>query len=283
MPAGIPTGHSLQVTLTLQTDTLIQGEVCITPDCDYLNQTLRMILVGRDTFDCQGLNIVYDTVYLQVVEPYNQPPVIQHYLNGLNIGGNGQVMVIPQTEAFCYALQLEDPDSLSAQLIAQGVSWIFNPQFNFGNPAALTYSGTNPLTMEVCWKPSCYDSDSIFALVVCGRDTSRCAILPPVCDTVYFSVGPCTAQLQNVFTPNGDGINDVFMPFDLQGVEYYDFIIYDRWGSRVFEGHNQLWDGKINGKNAAEGVYYYRAEYQFFSAKGVPLKHTQVDWVTLLR
>lgn len=283
MPSGAATPHAFQINLTTQTDTLIAGEVCITPDCAFLDQTLRIVLIGRDTFDCSQSNIVFDTVYLDVVEPYNQPPAIQHSLNGLPLGTNGEVVVVPQAEEYCYSLQLSDPDSIAAQLTASGNSWIFNPQFNYGNPAELTYSGSNPLNIEVCWKPSCYDSDSVFALVVCGKDTSRCDLLPPVCDTVFFRVEPCDANLQNVFTPNNDGINDEFIPFGLQGVEYFYLIIYDRWGNLVFEGKNQAWDGKINGRQAPEGVYYYRAEYQFFSARGVPLKHTKVAWVTLLR
>ena len=63
----------------------------------------------------------------------------------------------------------------------------------------------------------------------------------------------------NVFTPNGDGKNDVFkiqIPIKL-----YDFKceIYTRNGRKIYEINDplQVWDGKINNNNAAEGVYYY--------------------------
>jgi gliding motility-associated-like protein len=57
--------------------------------------------------------------------------------------------------------------------------------------------------------------------------------------------------IPKVFTPNGDGINDVF----LKGVKVY---ITDRLGITVFEG-NDGWDGMYNGKTAPENIYFYKA------------------------
>jgi gliding motility-associated-like protein len=73
---------------------------------------------------------------------------------------------------------------------------------------------------------------------------------------------PCGTVLPiipNVFTPNGDGINDsLSMTFDCGG----RFTVYNRWGQKVFhtEGTRISWDGKINGNPATDGVYYYIAE-----------------------
>jgi gliding motility-associated-like protein len=62
----------------------------------------------------------------------------------------------------------------------------------------------------------------------------------------------------NVFSPDGDGINDVFRvegPVD----EAFELVIFDRWGKRHFATRNSLegWDGRIGGVDAPEGVYYY--------------------------
>jgi gliding motility-associated-like protein len=57
--------------------------------------------------------------------------------------------------------------------------------------------------------------------------------------------------IPKVFTPNGDGINDVF----LRGVKVY---ITDRWGTTIFEGDDG-WDGTHKGKTASEDIYFYRA------------------------
>ncbi len=83
-----------------------------------------------------------------------------------------------------------------------------------------------------------------------------------------------TVGVPNVFTPNGDLANEKFRItyIDLPGVnplpnlDFYSCRVYNRWGRLVFESGSSIndweWDGKINGDNAAEGVYYYVIEYQ---------------------
>lgn len=65
----------------------------------------------------------------------------------------------------------------------------------------------------------------------------------------------------NVFTPNGDGINDEFV-VQLGPIEQYHLLIYNRWGRLVFETTNssEYWDGSYKGKAVSEGVYTYRLE-----------------------
>ncbi len=62
----------------------------------------------------------------------------------------------------------------------------------------------------------------------------------------------------NAFTPNGDGLNDVFLPV-VDDVEGYYLTIYDRWGKSLFESNNPYlgWDGSWNGADMPEGVFVY--------------------------
>ena len=63
--------------------------------------------------------------------------------------------------------------------------------------------------------------------------------------------------IPNVFTPNGDGFNDLFAFKNHEGWELETYI-RNRWGKMVYEGKNdRWWDGTINGQPAPEGVYYY--------------------------
>ncbi|HHG83417.1 MAG TPA: hypothetical protein ENJ82_01610, partial [Bacteroidetes bacterium] len=181
------TFHQLEITLTDSSDTLLAGEICFVPDCEFMDETLRVILVGRDTFDCSTANWVYDTVYVRAIEPQNNPPEIQHFLGNLPQSG-GVVEVTPNGEPFCYQIVLSDPDSSFADLSAVGTSYIFDSWFRYGNPAEVTITGTNPLFINVCWNPSCYDSGEEFDLVICGRDSSRCVLSDQVCDTVRFRI-----------------------------------------------------------------------------------------------
>lgn len=62
----------------------------------------------------------------------------------------------------------------------------------------------------------------------------------------------------NVFTPNGDGINDVLY-FNQQGIEVQEVIIYNRWGNMVKEpNNNNSWDGTTTaGEKCSSGIYFY--------------------------
>ncbi|HET6243849.1 MAG: gliding motility-associated C-terminal domain-containing protein [Bacteroidetes bacterium] len=64
----------------------------------------------------------------------------------------------------------------------------------------------------------------------------------------------------NVFTPNGDGLNDSFS-INVKGAKDYSVSIFNRWGTEVFnyqKGNDMSWDGHTaNGKEATDGAYYW--------------------------
>ena len=67
-------------------------------------------------------------------------------------------------------------------------------------------------------------------------------------------------QLPNVFTPNGDGVNDVFRSCNLNDyVTRVDMKIFNRYGKEIFRTEDPAinWDGKVNNKLVSSGVYYY--------------------------
>ena len=65
-------------------------------------------------------------------------------------------------------------------------------------------------------------------------------------------------EIPNVFTPNGDGMNDIFLVHAKSIVEF-NAVIYNRWGKKLYEWDDVYkgWDGKIGGADASPGVYYY--------------------------
>lgn len=77
-----------------------------------------------------------------------------------------------------------------------------------------------------------------------------------------FCVDNCpTYELPNVFTPNQDGANEMFVPFTPYCfIDRIEISIVNRWGQLVFESTNPdiLWDGtNLSGDPLPEGVYYY--------------------------
>jgi gliding motility-associated-like protein len=75
----------------------------------------------------------------------------------------------------------------------------------------------------------------------------------------------------NVFTPNGDGINDIFMP-------NLELEIFDRNGLVLYSG-NTGWDGNYNGRSADPDTYFYILYY----SDRDKLQHSKKGYVTLVR
>ena len=82
--------------------------------------------------------------------------------------------------------------------------------------------------------------------------------LCPCEDTIPPAEPEPVVYIPNIFSPNGDGQNDVFR---VRGeyIETLQLTVYNRWGNKVFEGNEPqaAWDGTYNGKTCAGGVFYY--------------------------
>jgi gliding motility-associated-like protein len=72
----------------------------------------------------------------------------------------------------------------------------------------------------------------------------------------------------NAFTPNGDGINDVFLPTGKNPLlPVKRFAVFDRWGNQVHEESDKLlgelrgWDGTTGGRHLSPAVFVVVVEY----------------------
>ncbi|HMG09961.1 MAG TPA: gliding motility-associated C-terminal domain-containing protein, partial [Mucilaginibacter sp.] len=85
----------------------------------------------------------------------------------------------------------------------------------------------------------------------------------------------------NTFTPNGDGINDIFRPNQESNPLNFKLVIYNRWGNRLFQSQSIYngWDGTAKGNQAPFGVYYWIATYNMPDGKS----SRQNGTVTLIR
>jgi gliding motility-associated-like protein len=89
-------------------------------------------------------------------------------------------------------------------------------------------------------------------------------------------------KMPNAFTPQGDGLNDLYAPVYIGDVNYIKLYIYSRWGELIYETTmpgGAWWDGKFKGEPCPDGVYVYRLEAQFKSNN----YYEQQGTVTLLR
>ncbi len=92
----------------------------------------------------------------------------------------------------------------------------------------------------------------------------------------------CDVTIPNVFTPNGDGINDAWIVV-IEEARFFKITIYNRWGRIVFEttAGQPFWDGNNfhNGEPCSEGVYFYIAEIISFDG----IDYGKTGNITLLR
>ena len=99
--------------------------------------------------------------------------------------------------------------------------------------------------------------------------------------------------LPSAFTPNNDGLNDLFGPGDnycYPDLADFSFNIYNRWGQLVFQTVDPgvKWDGKMGGVPQEMGVYFYTLRYQYrgaFNSQNIPPGSTKFirGDVTLVR
>jgi gliding motility-associated-like protein len=86
-------------------------------------------------------------------------------------------------------------------------------------------------------------------------------------ETVMVTAKQCMTgfYIPNAFTPNNDGRNDVFKPMIFGNVIRYSFVIYNRWGQKVFESNDLLkgWNGTFQGANPDADVFMWICSYQF--------------------
>lgn len=131
-------------------------------------------------------------------------------------------------------------------------------------------------------------------LVITGTQMGQiyhCTIWsPPACpvyDSIIITLVPPDPLFKpdstvNVFTPNGDGINDFFYPyfdsrhqlpqtassisdyFNDYYIATFEMTVYNRWGQKIYTTGDYAagWDGTYNGRKAQEGVYYYVTKYK---------------------
>jgi gliding motility-associated-like protein len=121
-------------------------------------------------------------------------------------------------------------------------------------PGTNVYEYTNTNSIAGCYYVTATDS----AGNVSGTSLTVCAETCP--DYV----------LPNVFTPDGNGINDTFHPFlPYRDVKDVDMKIYNRWGDLVFKTTDPMirWNGKRNntGDDNPEGTYFYICQVNEYS------------------
>ncbi len=183
-------------------------------------------------------------------------------------------------------ITLNNPPAATVEVIPSDTTIMF------GNSVQLTsiYQNDNPGTgtPEYGWTPvtalSCTNCPNpiaspeetiTYTLVV--TDANGCLAQNTAIVKLDYEVG---LWVPNAFSPNEDGVNDVFFVYGT-GITRLNFKIFDRWGEKIFESNNinTGWDGTYKGKLMLPGVYVYYVEAFFMDNSRKALKGS----VTLIR
>lgn len=122
------------------------------------------------------------------------------------------------------------------------------PNYYWSNGATtpnITVNTSGSYSMYVNYKCGTIHSNTII-VTACPPDTTLSIWIP------------------NSFTPNDDGLNDVWKPIFVNQ-DISELYIYDRWGQKLFSGNasnNFSWDGTFHNHNCEQGVYAYIIIYQ---------------------
>lgn len=151
------------------------------------------------------------------------------------------------------ALACADEVRLSANANTEDITWSTG---EMGEEITVTEAGTYTVTLSNG----------------CETQTETFEVLP---DGTPF-------EIPNVFTPNGDGVNDRFNPvWRCDQVASFDMIIFNRWGEEVFQTTDPFlgWDGQQGGEPAISDVFVFRLNYEGLDGEVIEAKGD----VTLLR
>jgi len=196
----------------------------------------------------------------------------------ITVDAPGQYIVVV-TDGFCtgsdtiIVAQPTTYEPLADRQICPGQEATLSPPFT---PLSIAWSNglsTPSITVE--------DDGAYWFTAI---DPAGCPITDTV-NVVFFLIGDSEAIVPNVFTPNGDKINDVYLVEGVDPAADFQMDIYNRWGQRVFEttSGNYGWNGKLSndGETVPDGTYFVIVTYKEFCKGTDPV--TITTHVTLLR
>jgi gliding motility-associated-like protein len=265
---------------------------CFTPGCEAIDEVFVVDLAAF-TEGCGGSDTTQSS--LTVIIEFTPPAFTLDIPTELNVTygesicfellaedvtNSGLVLSVePINDGFDYLASYIAPETLGGISYypsfwfngAQDTLWIDSYSYDETTGAV---SGIGDVPIKYCWSPNCgevllkeYDLTFRASIYDCALHTVDKDI------RVEIDILPTTVDFPNVFTPDGDEVNDVFKLITKNDVcfDNLSVTIYNRWGLKMFESNDLSfeWDGTTkNGAKCKEGVYYivltgfYNGDYQ---------------------
>lgn len=260
-------GESITIGAKTYSMTGIYRDTFATVSCDsirVLNLTiLPLKLDSINVSFCKGESIVINGHIYEQAGIYFDTIPTSYCDSVIRINITTFVTPLLQIEASSYEVNRSDTIQLTA-ISGQPLSyqWFTNAILNdvfSPNPTAIVNGSS--------W------------IIAQGRNVDNCVVI----DSIFIKVDDCEGSIYvpNAFTPNGDGINDVFRIFG-HCIKLQQLLIFNRWGEKVWDTDDMevSWDGYYKGVLQPSGVYVYSLTY--FIGNQIELKKLKGS-ITLVR
>jgi gliding motility-associated-like protein len=229
-----------------------------------------VVNLGNDQILCEGITTTLDATYLNSIYLWQDGSTTPTYTVGqqgiytVQVNYNG----CKRSDTVKINYDLKPRFTLgSDQFICPGNSILLAPALN---PAwqLRWQDGSNAPTYPVT-QPGTY---FLAATNNCGTTQ----------DDVLFTKGICKVYVPSGFTPNGDGLNDLFRVTGVEVISEFNLKIFNRWGQIIFETNDKTkgWDGKLKGTVLSTGTFVYILKY---TESTTGLSQTLKGTVTLIR
>lgn len=228
-----------------------------------------VVQLGNDTSFCQGQSITLNAFNSNAVYSWQD-------------GSTSPLMVVKNGGEYYVKVDMDHCIASDTILINQ----IIIPYFTLGKDTSIcdgeqfVLKPSVTITGSFLWQDGSGGSsfsvskEGIYSLTAsnqCGTYTDSVVILSRFCNIL----------MPTGFTPNNDGLNDVFRVKYPFAVKSFHMLVYNRWGEKVFDTNhiNEGWDGSFKGQPAIQGTYAWMIIFVDNNNKPQQLKGV----VTLLR
>ncbi len=251
--------------------------VTVASQCEVVD-TVEILYRGNknldfhDTAICKGSTLILDAdfgtgIYNWVSDPPQRDDQNQTKQSTYYVYEPGKYNVVAQVGQCIYkdSLQVTFNDSLDLNIgrdttLCAGEEFILHVKTNANDftwqdgSAAMVYS---------------VGDSGIYRVIAhngCGYDTAAVHISRKVCT--------CDLILPNAFTPNSDGVNDIFRPLHPCNMTEYRLQIFDRYGKIIFlsNDYSRGWNGTYNGTPAESGTFVWMATYRNTDTKAMQFR-----------
>ncbi|MBC7695018.1 MAG: DUF3494 domain-containing protein [Burkholderiales bacterium] len=206
-----------------------------------------------------GGNIFGATTATMTINPANLSDVASNYnvvVSGACAPNDTSVLVSLSITPLAVAIASSNSPACVDGLINLTAQSVSGATYNWAGPNAFSNSSQNPVIANTTMANA--GTYSLNVTNSCGTASTTTDVSVINCDTTDFFI-------PEGFSPNGDGINDVFF---IRGIQIYTgntFTIFNRWGDKVYETNNyqNTWTGnatiglRIGGNELPVGTYFY--------------------------